>query len=132
MGFDKPDLGFVVHFQSPGSPVAYYQQVGRAGRTNDGANGILLRGKEDQRIHEYFISSAFPKEQQINAWMAIAIGIAQGLAITPGISRSGATIMGGILLKIQRKDIVEFSFFMAIPVILGATVFDLWQNFVKK
>lgn len=65
MGFDKPDLKFVIHYQSPGSVVAYYQQVGRAGRTNDGANGILLRGKEDEQIHEHFISKAFPKETQI-------------------------------------------------------------------
>jgi undecaprenyl-diphosphatase len=59
---------------------------------------------------------------------SLLIGLCQALAIIPGVSRSGATIMGGVLLKINRKDIVEFSFFMAIPVILGATVFDLWQN----
>lgn len=74
MGFDKPDLKFVIHYQSPGSVVAYYQQVGRAGRTNDGANGILLRGKEDRRIHEFFISSAFPKKQQIHQVLEVLDG----------------------------------------------------------
>ena len=60
MGFDKPDLGFVVHFQRPGSVIAYYQQVGRAGRAVDEAYGILLSGREDDEIQDYFIRSAFP------------------------------------------------------------------------
>jgi ATP-dependent DNA helicase RecQ len=60
MGFDKRDLAFVVHFQRPGSVVAYYQQVGRAGRQLDRAYGILLSGREDDEIVDYFIDSAFP------------------------------------------------------------------------
>ena len=60
MGFDKPDLAFVIHYQSPGSPVDYYQQVGRAGRGLTESWGILLRGTEDVDIQDYFIGSAFP------------------------------------------------------------------------
>ncbi len=66
MGFDKPDLGFVVHFQRPGSVVHYYQQVGRAGRALPDAFGIMLYGPEDDQIHDYFIRSAFPSTADIH------------------------------------------------------------------
>jgi len=65
MGFDKPDLGFVVHYQRPGSVVAYYQQIGRAGRALSNAPVVLLHGgTEDDRIQEYFIQSAFPTAEE--------------------------------------------------------------------
>src|SRR5699024_8919292 len=65
MGFDKPDLGFVVHLGAPSSPSAYYQQVGRAGRSTDSAEVILLPGVEDQDIWRYFASLAFPPESLV-------------------------------------------------------------------
>jgi len=67
MGYDKPDLGFVIHYQAAGSVVAYYQQVGRAGRAIDNAFGVLLSGREDEDIHEFFRRSAFPDERDVNA-----------------------------------------------------------------
>jgi ATP-dependent DNA helicase RecQ len=70
MGFDKPDLGFVVHLGAPASPIAYYQQVGRAGRAVDRAEVLLLPGREDTAIWRYFASLAFPPEDQVRATLA--------------------------------------------------------------
>jgi ATP-dependent DNA helicase RecQ len=63
MGFDKPDLGFVIHYQRPGSVIAYYQQIGRAGRAIPEAHAVLLHGQGDDDIQDYFIESAFPGEE---------------------------------------------------------------------
>ena len=65
MGYDKPDLGFVVHFQAPSSAIAYYQQVGRAGRGVDVAHAVLLRGREDKAIQDFFIDVAFPSQDLV-------------------------------------------------------------------
>ena len=65
MGYDKPDLGFVVHYQAPGSVIAYYQQVGRAGRALERAEVVLLRGAEDRRIQDFFIEQAFPPRELV-------------------------------------------------------------------
>ncbi len=65
MGFDKPDLGFVVHVGAPPSPIAYYQQVGRAGRAVERADVLLLPGREDADIWRYFASIGFPAETHV-------------------------------------------------------------------
>lgn len=67
MGFDKPDLGFVVHVGAPSSAVAYYQQVGRAGRATDSADVLLLPGAEDQEIWNYFATASMPSQTDANA-----------------------------------------------------------------
>jgi ATP-dependent DNA helicase RecQ len=64
MGFDKPDLGFVLHLGAPSSPVAYYQQVGRAGRATDSADVLLLPGREDRDIWHYFATASMPDEER--------------------------------------------------------------------
>src|SRR3954464_4332034 len=66
MGYDKPDLGFVVHYQAPGSVISYYQQVGRAGRGVEHADVVLLRGREDRRIQDFFIEQAFPPRELVD------------------------------------------------------------------
>ncbi len=67
MGFDKPDLGFVIHLGAPSSPVAYYQQVGRAGRATESADVLLLPGREDPDIWHYFATSSMPNETRAAA-----------------------------------------------------------------
>jgi ATP-dependent DNA helicase RecQ len=80
MGFDKPDLGFIVHLGAPQSPIAYYQQIGRAGRGVDHADVILLPGREDADIWAYFGSLAFPPEALVRATLAALAGASRPLS----------------------------------------------------
>ncbi|MFF4094383.1 RecQ family ATP-dependent DNA helicase [Streptomyces sp. NPDC001834] len=81
MGFDKPDLGFVVHLGSPSSPIAYYQQVGRAGRGVAHADVLLLPGKEDEAIWRYFADTAFPPEAQVRQTLSALAGAGRPLSV---------------------------------------------------
>ena len=82
MGFDKPDLGFVVHLGAPSSAVSYYQQIGRAGRGTVNADVLLLPGREDRAIWEYFASASMPDEEQALAVLDALAQSPKGLSIT--------------------------------------------------
>ncbi|MBO3664677.1 RecQ family ATP-dependent DNA helicase [Microbacterium stercoris] len=84
MGFDKPDLGFVLHLGAPSSPVAYYQQVGRAGRATDSADVILLPGPEDRDIWHYFATASMPDQDRAERVLA-ALAASSGPLSTPAL-----------------------------------------------
>jgi ATP-dependent DNA helicase RecQ len=79
MGYDKPDLGFCVHVGSPSTPVAYYQQVGRAGRAVAHAEGVLLPSDADERIWDYFATASIPDPQTADKVLACLAGAGRGL-----------------------------------------------------
>ncbi len=103
MGFDKPDLGFVVHYQRPGSVVAYYQQVGRAGRAVADAYGVLLSGTEDDAITDYFIESAFPPADHVEA----VLGALRDGGKTTSELQASLNLSGGQIGKVLKRLDVE-------------------------
>ncbi|WP_433335758.1 RecQ family ATP-dependent DNA helicase [Spirillospora sp. CA-294931] len=105
MGFDKPDLGFIVHVGAPQSPVAYYQQIGRAGRGVDRAEVILLPGLEDRDIWAYFASLAFPPEPIVRTTLDVLAGAGRTLstsALEPMVDLGRARLE--MMLKVLDVD----------------------------
>ncbi len=80
MGYDKGDIAFVIHYQMPANIVSYYQQIGRAGRSIDRAYTFLMSGREDRRVLQYFIDTAFPHEEETDRIMEL-VQNANGLSL---------------------------------------------------
>ena len=81
MGYDKPDLGFCVHVGSPDSPVAYYQQIGRAGRAIDEAQAVLLPAETDERIWEYFATASIPDPEQVRKVLDVLADVGEPVSV---------------------------------------------------
>jgi len=104
MGFDKPDLGFVVHLGAPPSPIAYYQQVGRAGRAVEHADVLLLPGQEDEAIWRYFASLTFPPREQVAEVLAV-LGESDRPLSTPAIEARVDLRRGRLELMLKVLDV---------------------------
>jgi ATP-dependent DNA helicase RecQ len=99
MGFDKPDLGFVLHLGAPSSPVAYYQQVGRAGRATDNADVLLLPGPEDQAIWSYFATASMPSQE-------LASAVLDELALENGAPLSTPALEARVNIRRTRLELL--------------------------
>ena len=109
MGFDKPDLGFVVHLGAPSSPVAYYQQVGRAGRGAANADVLLLPGAEDREIWQYFATASMPSEEKAGAVLTALAEAGTALSTVAlearvDLRRTPLELLLKVLLKVLSVD----------------------------
>ena len=104
MGYDKPDLGFIIHLGAPQSPVAYYQQIGRAGRGAERAEVVLLPGAEDRDIWAYFASLAFPPEPLVRTALAALSGAAGPVSL-PALETTTDLPRGRLEMMLKVLDV---------------------------
>jgi undecaprenyl-diphosphatase len=89
---------------------------------------LMIGGVVILAVERWKPTPRFADPERFPALLALGIGLCQAVAMIPGVSRSGATIMGALVLGVERRAAAEFSFFLAIPTMLGATVYDLYKN----
>ena len=107
MGYDKPDLAFCIHLGSPSSPVAYYQQVGRAGRALDDALAVLVPAESDERIWEYFATAGIPDASQVERVLDVLGAEAQSLPTIESATGMRRGRLEGLLKVLAVDDAVE-------------------------
>lgn len=89
---------------------------------------LILGGIVILAVERMKLTTRYESLEAMTLPLCLKIGFCQCLAMIPGTSRSGATIIGALLLGVERKTATEFSFFLAIPTMFAATIFDLWQS----
>ncbi|KQP38793.1 DEAD/DEAH box helicase [Pseudorhodoferax sp. Leaf274] len=107
MGYDKPDLAFCIHVGSPSSPVAYYQQVGRAGRALDDAVAVLLPAETDERIWAYFATAGVPDEKRVGQILGALAGGPQGLVALENSTGIRRGRLEGLLKILAVEEVVQ-------------------------
>ncbi len=89
---------------------------------------LILGGIAILAVERFSKQGAYVGIGQLPARQALGVGFVQCISMVPGVSRSGATIMGALAMGIERRTAAEFSFFLAIPTMVGATALELWDS----
>ncbi|HLI68172.1 MAG TPA: RecQ family ATP-dependent DNA helicase [Ktedonobacteraceae bacterium] len=109
MGIDKPDIGFIVHYHIPASPIHYYQEIGRAGRDGNNAKCVLLYDPEDLAIQHHFIEGAKPPARHYETVLSLIRNEVQGWRLTDllrvtGLSQSA---LRNILIDLEEQGLIQ-------------------------
>jgi ATP-dependent DNA helicase RecQ len=106
MGYDKPDLGFVVHVGAPPSPVSYYQQVGRAGRAIDHAHAVLLPSRSDEGVWDYFATATIPRPAEVERVLGTLSDAGEAMSV-PGLEAQTGVRRGRVELMLKQLAVDE-------------------------